>query len=96
MGYDTADPAAGEFDIGLAHPVAVYWVALLRVVTGWGFVQSGLGKLLQNGLDYAFGPVYLRGIGDTVLGPLATWMGYNIPGLVEAMVPLGELLIASD
>ena len=92
MAYDAAD-AAGGFDIRLAHPVAVYWVALLRVITGWWFFQSGMGKLLQNGLNFTAGPGYLKGMGNTVLGPVATFMGYNMPGLVEAMVPLGETLI---
>jgi len=93
MAYDTSDPTAGAFDISLAHPVAVYWVALLRVITGWWFFHSGMSKLFENGLDYGYGPIYLQGMGDTVLGPLATWMGFNFPDLIAAMVPLGELLI---
>jgi thiosulfate dehydrogenase [quinone] large subunit len=92
MAHNSSETVSG-FDIRLAHPVAVYWVALLRVITGWWFFHSGLSKLLGDGLNYTFGWIYLRGMGDTVLGPLATWMGYNFPNVIEAMVPIGELLI---
>jgi len=93
MAHDAADSTVGEFDIRLAHPVAVYWVALLRVITGWWFFHSGLSKVLSDGFAYSYGWRYLRGMGDTVLGPLATWMGYNFPQVIEVMVPLGEMLI---
>lgn len=93
MAFDTGRLTVSQVDLSLAHPVAVYWVALLRVITGWWFFHSGLSKLLQNGLNYAFGPVYLQQMGDTILGPVALWMGQNIPTLIEALVPLGETLI---
>lgn len=93
MAVDTKTSIVRDADISLAHPVAVYWVALLRVITGWWFFQSGVGKLLQDGLNYTYGPIYLEGMGDTVLGPLALWMSSNIPTLIEALVPLGEALI---
>ncbi len=70
-----------------------YWIAVLRVITGWWFLHAGLTKLLENGLEYSYGPVYLQGMGDTSIGPLATWMGTNLAWFIEPAVPLFEVLI---
>ena len=99
MATNTTDRISNGLDVSSAFSYDVsgvlpaYWLAMLRVITGWWFFQSGMGKLLQNGLNFTAGPGYLKGMGNTVLGPVATFMGYNMPGLVEAMVPLGETLI---
>lgn len=93
MAYDVSNPLAGEFELGRVSSIAPVWIALLRVVVGWWFFHSGVTKLLESGLQFTFGPAYLRGMGNTVLGPLAVWMGTAIPGVIEAVVPLAETLI---
>ncbi|WP_435066746.1 DoxX family protein [Haloplanus sp. C73] len=93
MAYDVSNPLAGELDLGRAGPAAPVWIALLRVVVGWWFFHAGVTKLLTSGLQFTDGPAYLRGMGDTVLGPLAVWMGTAIPGVIEVAVPLAETLI---
>jgi thiosulfate dehydrogenase [quinone] large subunit len=77
----------------LSGPWATYWIGMLRVITGWWFFHAGFTKLITDGLNYSYGPMYLQGMGDTVVGPLATWLGYNAGWFVAAMVPLGETLI---
>ncbi len=93
MSYDAATPLRNDVSFELSGPWAAYWVAMLRVLTGWWFFHSGLGKLLDSGLSYSYGPIYLQGMDGTVLGPLATWMGSTFPALLEALVPLGEAAI---
>ena len=89
----TANPLAADFELGLDRPLTAYWLAILRVVTGWWFLHAGLGKLLQDGLAFSYGPVYLQGMTGTVLGPIPVWMGNNLPWLIEPAVPLFETLI---
>ena len=93
MAYDLSTPLAGEFELGRVSSVAPVWIALLRAVVGWWFFHAGVTKLIESGLQFTSGPAYLRGMSDTVLGPLAVWMGTAIPGVIEAIVPLAETLI---
>ena len=93
MSYNAANPLDNAFEFDLDSPLTAYWLALLRVVTGWWFFHAGVTKLIESGLNFTSGPAYLRGMGDTVLGPLAVWMGTAIPGVIEAVVPLAETLI---
>jgi thiosulfate dehydrogenase [quinone] large subunit len=93
MATNTADRFAGEFEFDLGGPLAEYWVALLRVITGWWFFHAGVTKLIEDGLAYGYAPAYLRGMEGTALGPIPVWMGHNLGWFLEAMVPLGETLI---
>ena len=93
MSYQAAKPLSEEFGFELSGPLAGYWLAFLRIVTGWWFFHAGVTKLIEDGLAYGYGPIYLQGMGDTSIGPLAVWMGNNLAWFVEAMVPLGETLI---
>ena len=93
MSYQAAKPLSEEFEFELSGPLAGYWLAFLRIVTGWWFFHAGVTKLIEDGLAYGYGPIYLQGMGDTSIGPLAVWMGNNLAWFVEAMVPLGETLI---
>jgi thiosulfate dehydrogenase [quinone] large subunit len=93
MAYDASTPHADEFSLGRAGPLTPVWIATLRVIVGWWFFHAGVTKLIESELHFTAGPSYLRGMGDTVLGPVAVWMGTTIPGLVEAIVPLAETLI---
>jgi len=70
-----------------------YWLAFLRIVTGWWLFHAGVTKLIENGLSFAYGPAYLRQMTGTALGPIPVWMGENLGPLIEAGVPLGETAI---
>jgi thiosulfate dehydrogenase [quinone] large subunit len=93
MSYRDANPLAGEFEFELSGAWATYWLAFLRVVTGWWFFHAGVTKLVEDGLAFSYGPVYLTEMTGTALGPFPVWLGTNFGWLVEAMVPLGETLI---
>jgi thiosulfate dehydrogenase [quinone] large subunit len=93
MSYQAANPLSEEFSLELSGPLAGYWLAFLRVVTGWWFFHAGVTKLIEDGLSYSYAPIYLQGMEGTALGPLPVWMGNNLGWLIEAMVPLGETLI---
>ncbi|WP_299237504.1 DoxX family protein [Natronomonas sp.] len=93
MATRTADSVAREYTFELDGPLARYWIALLRIITGWWFLRSGVTKLLEDGLAYSYGPAYLRGMEGTALGPLPVWMGNNLAWLIEPGVPVFETLI---
>lgn len=93
MAINTADPLAAEYEFSLDGPLARYWVALLRVITGWWFFHAGVTKLIEDGLAYSYGPIYLQGMEGTALGPIPVWMGNNLAWLIEPGVPLFETLI---
>jgi len=93
MAYDAANPLANETDLAPAGAWTAYWVAILRVLTGWWFFHSGVTKLLEDGLAFGYGPVYLQQMTGTALGPIPVWMGENLAWLIQPGVPLGETLI---
>ena len=92
MSYDAATPLRNGVDFELSGPWATYWIAMLRVLTGWWFFHSGLRKLLDSGLSYGYAATYLNGMDGTTLGPVATFLG-GFPDLMGAMVPIFETLI---
>jgi thiosulfate dehydrogenase [quinone] large subunit len=69
------------------------WVAMLRLITGWWFFHAGITKVIESGLNYGFAPMYLQGMGETVLGPVALVLGNQLSWFVVAAVPLFETLI---
>jgi thiosulfate dehydrogenase [quinone] large subunit len=93
MSYDAANPFADEFEFGLGGPLAEYWVGLLRVIVGWWFFHAGVTKLIEDGLAFSYGPIYMQGMEGTALGPIPVWMGNNLAWLIEPGVPLFETLI---
>ncbi|MDG5778789.1 DoxX family protein [Haloarculaceae archaeon H-GB2-1] len=93
MSTKTANPLAGEFELNLDRPLTAYWLAILRVVTGWWFFHAGVTKLIEDGLAFGYAPMYLKGMTGTALGPIPVWMGTNLAWLVEPAVPLFETLI---
>jgi thiosulfate dehydrogenase [quinone] large subunit len=93
MSTNTANPLAADFELDLDRPLTAYWLAILRVVTGWWFFHAGFTKLLEDGLAYSYGPMYMQGMTGTVLGPIPVWMGNNLAWLIEPGVPLFETLI---
>ncbi len=93
MSYQRANPFADTVDVGVSTPLSGYWLALLRVITGWWFFHAGVTKLLEDGLAFSYGPIYLEGMTGTALGPIPVWMGENLAWLIEPGVPLFETLI---
>ncbi|SFR74097.1 thiosulfate dehydrogenase [quinone] large subunit [Halogeometricum rufum] len=93
MSYNAANPLDNAFEFDLDSPLTAYWLALLRVVTGWWFFHAGVTKLIEDGLAFTYGPAYLQQMTGTALGPIPVWMGNNLGPLIQAGVPLGETLI---
>jgi len=92
MSHNTQTATNTGFSFQVSGTWGAYWVAMLRVLTGWWFFHSGIGKILDSGLSYGYASMYLDGMGGTTLGPIATFLaGY--PDIVGAMVPLFETLI---
>ncbi|MFB6157488.1 MAG: DoxX family membrane protein [Haloferacaceae archaeon] len=93
MAHQAATREEGAFALDLAGPLAAHWLAFLRVVTGWWFFHAGVTKLIEDGLSYGYGPVYLKEMTGTALGPLPVLMGTELPWLIEPLVPVAETLI---
>lgn len=92
MNYQTA-PLTDTVEFELDGPWTAYWLAILRLVTGWWFFHAGVTKLLEDGLAFTYGTAYMKGMTGTALGPIPVWMGENLAWLIEPGVPLFETLI---
>lgn len=93
MSTQTSNPLSETFEFELSGPLAGYWLAMLRVITGWWFFHAGVTKLIEDGLAYGYAPIYLQGMEGTALGGIPVWMGTNMGPFLQAWVPLGETLI---
>jgi thiosulfate dehydrogenase [quinone] large subunit len=93
MAYEPQNTFTDAFQFEPAGEWGAYWLAFLRVVTGYWFFHAGVTKLIEDGLAFSYGPVYLTEMTGTALGPLPVLMGTHLAPLVEAGVPLGETLI---
>ncbi|WP_226013451.1 DoxX family protein [Halomicrobium salinisoli] len=93
MSYQAANPLAEDFDVELGGAWTAYWLAIVRVITGWWFFHAGVTKLIEDGLAYSYGPMYLQEMTGTALGPIPVWMGENLGWAIQALVPLGETFI---
>ncbi|MDB2225030.1 DoxX family protein [Halorubrum ezzemoulense] len=93
MSYQSSNPLVGEVEFALEGPWATYWIAFLRVVTGWWFFHAGVTKIIENGFAFTYGPSYMKGMTGTALGGIPVWMGNNLAWLIEPGVPLFETLI---
>jgi len=94
MATQTQTPLLGEHTrLNLRGGWQQYWLASLRLLVGWWFLHAGLSKLLADGLNYTYGPIYLQGMTDTALGGIPVWMGNNLAWLIKPGVPLFETLI---
>lgn len=74
-------------------PWAAYWLALVRVLTGWYIFHSGMSKVIEWPFDAS--GYLLHGSSGTVLEPLLVFIGNTGPllAVTNFMVPVGELLI---
>jgi len=93
MATTQSNPLGGEFEFDPSAPLTTYWLAILRVVTGWWFFHSGVTKLIEDGLAYGYAPTYLKGMTGTALGPIPVLMGEHLGWFLQAAVPLGETAI---
>jgi len=93
MSTQSATRLSGAFEFTLDGELQGYWIAFLRLVTGWWFFHAGVTKLIEDGLAFTYGPAYLKGMTGTALGPIPVWMGENLAPLIQAGVPLGETAI---
>ena len=83
-----------DVSLRFSAPWAAYWLAFVRILTGWWVLNSGLGKLLNWPFNAA-GWLNSPAVQGTTLEPLMVFVG-NTPILVElsnVMVPVGEFLI---
>jgi len=93
MSYQSSNPLVGETEFALEGPWATYWIAFLRVVTGWWFFHAGITKVIEDGFAFTYGTSYMKGMTGTALGGIPVWMGNNLAWLIEPGVPLFETLI---
>jgi len=93
MATRAATPLSEAFEFEVDGALTAYWIAALRVITGWWFFHAGVTKLITDGLNFTYGPGYLKGMTGTALGPLPVWMGENLAWLIKPGVPLFETLI---
>jgi thiosulfate dehydrogenase [quinone] large subunit len=93
MSYQAVNPLSERFEFDVSGPLTRYWLAMLRIITGWWFFHAGVTKLLEDGLSYGYGPAYLKEMSGTALGPIPVWMGNNLAWLIEPGVPVFETLI---
>jgi len=93
MSTQTATQLGNDLELGLDEPLTAYWLAIIRVVTGWWFFHAGATKLIESGLSYTYGTTFLRSMEGTVLGPVPALMANHLAWLIEPGVPLFETLI---
>ncbi|MFB6073924.1 MAG: DoxX family protein [Haloarculaceae archaeon] len=93
MATNTANPLAGKMEFELSGAWATSWLAVLRIVTGWWFFHAGVTKIIEDGFNYTYGPIFLQHMDGTALGPVPVWMGNNLAWLIKPGVPLFETLI---
>ncbi|MFB6090951.1 MAG: DoxX family membrane protein [Halobellus sp.] len=94
MATSTRTTIANPLDFDLQGTMAGYWVALLRIVTGYWFLHAGVSKYLAAEPFNAQGWLVNATGGSPIHGFLA-WAGQT-PWMLEFtnfMIPLGETLI---
>ncbi|MGM0398752.1 MAG: DoxX family protein [Halobacteriota archaeon] len=82
-----------DVSLRFSAPWAAYWLAFVRILTGWYIFRSGLTKILDWPFDAS--GYLLQGSAGTVLEPLLVFVGNTGPllAVTNFMVPVGELLI---
>ncbi|WP_265111763.1 DoxX family protein [Halosolutus halophilus] len=82
-----------EVSYGLNGSWASYWLVFLRLLTGWWFFSSGLGKIIEHGLLYDAEGWLLFGTEGTIVYPITEWFATNAVIVPNLMVPWGEFAI---
>jgi len=74
-------------------PWSAYWMALLRVIAGWWFLNAGLGKVYDQGLTYDTTGWLEFGTQGTIVHPITDFFAANAAILPNLMVPWGQIAI---
>ncbi|MFB6147071.1 MAG: DoxX family protein [Halobacteriaceae archaeon] len=84
-----------DVSLEFSRPWAAYWLAFIRVLTGWWLMHAGLTKLMQNGLMMPKGGLmWFISAGNTPVSPIMGLFTSGFPlALVQFWVPVGEFLI---
>lgn len=93
---DTRTVLGQEVSLELSGTWAGYWVAMLRLLTGWWFFHAGVTKYanLWTSAEPFAATGWLTGATQgTVVAPVTVWFGNNAAWFVNFMIPLGETLI---
>jgi len=74
-------------------PWAAYWLAFLRILTGWWMMHGGLTKLME--WPFSAKGYMLFASQGTVLAPVLQLFGNNptLLAFTDVMIPVGEFLI---
>jgi thiosulfate dehydrogenase [quinone] large subunit len=78
-----------DVNLELSGAWASYWVAFLRLLTGYWFLHAGLTKLME----WPFSAQGYMAHATGVLAPIEHWFAANAVWLPNVMVPVGEFLI---
>lgn len=89
MSYNTRADSVTEV-VETSGAWTAYWLAFLRVVTGWWFLHAGLTKFEFIGGSFGY-MWFLQS--DSIVHPVTSWFAANASWIVEFGVPLGETLI---
>lgn len=80
-----------DVSLNLSGEWAAYWLAFLRVLTGYWFLHAGVTKLME--WPFSAEGYLLNASRGTVLAPVEVWVAHNALWLPNVMVPVGETLI---
>ena len=88
-----ANVLGSDVSLRFSAPWAAYWLAILRVVTGFWMFHGGLTKLME--WPFSAEGYLLYASGGTVLEPVLVAFGNSAPLLAftNVMIPVGEFLI---
>jgi len=94
MATSTQTTVANPLDFDLQGTLAGYWVAVLRVLTGYWMLHAGLGKYLAAEPFSAQGWL-VNATGGSPIHGFLMWAGQTpwMLGFTNFMIPLGETLI---
>ncbi len=80
-----------EYTLDLSGKLTGYWLVFLRLLVGWWFLHEGLNKYATPG---SFGAGWFLEKRGTIVSPvLNAFAGGTTEAAIDALVPLGELLI---
>lgn len=80
-----------EVAFDLSGPWTAYWLAFLRVITGYWFFHAGLSKYAA---DSSFSSAWwLNSAEGTAVGPITVWFAENAQWFVDFMIPFGQVMI---
>lgn len=86
-----ADLFGTDMALDLDGAWTTYWVAFLRIITGYWMFHAGLTKLLEGG--FQAGGWLTGATQGTLVHPITAWFGANAVWFVNMAIPAGEFLI---